>query len=158
MCCCVEPNINGQPGYRWNSDGTFGIHPVNPPHVEVEEEDKIIFDEPGRCGDIDSHSYHYRLVLSEGRGISLLVRHGGGEERISSLSNEYALLDALNKLDTNGRYWVINTLYHTHKDAMEQATNKECYRWQTAAAEKRIKTRKCPALKQVKVWIEEKKA
>jgi hypothetical protein len=150
MCCCEKPNVNGQPGYLWSSRvGRVSIYPVSPPMIE--EGEKIIFDEPGRCGGQDSHSFHYRL-MSDG---ALVVRHGGGDERISYLSNSKALIEALTLLDSNSRYWILNAIYHAQSSAARKATAMEAERWHKAAADKRIKTRKLPSSGSVKVWIEE---
>lgn len=147
MCCCGKPTINGEPGYRWNDpSGPGGIRPVNPP--DVVEGETILFDEPGRCGGIDSHSHHYRVV----RG-SLLVRHGGGDERVR-LSNTNAVITALSGLDSNGRYWLLNAIYQAHHDGGRDAMVKERETWRKAAASKRIRTRKQRGSDSVKVWIE----
>lgn len=60
---------------RWNNEG-ISTRRVDPP--KIEEGETIIFDEPGRCGGIDSHCHHYQLVKSNCGTISLLVRHGAG--------------------------------------------------------------------------------
>jgi hypothetical protein len=80
MCCCGKPTINGELGYRWNNPNAEPmIHPVNAP--DVSEGETILYDEPGRCGGIDSHSFHYRVTKLHG-SLFLLVRHGAGDERI----------------------------------------------------------------------------
>jgi hypothetical protein len=154
MCCCDKPTINGEFGYKWNEPtGPASVRPVNPP--EIQEGDEILFDEPGRCGGIDSHCHHYRLVTRRYSGIALLVRHGGGDDVIPCLSNGRAIIDAMRSLDSNGRYWLLNAMYHTHKDAAQKARVSTTEKWETAAAEKRIHTRKYPARNWTKVWIEE---
>jgi hypothetical protein len=82
MCMCAEPNINGQPGYSWDGKH-IGTREVDPP--ELADGDVLLCDEPGRCGGLDSHCHHYRVVQHYG-SVELLVRHGGGQERIR-LSN-----------------------------------------------------------------------
>ena len=101
-----------------------------------------------RCGGQDSHSYHYRVVRSG--GLYLLVRHGGGDERIR-LSNGRVLLYGLELLDT-ARYWTLNAIYHAHADGARDAREREAARWQRLAAEKRIKTRRQQDGR-VKVWV-----
>ena len=67
-------------GYKWNNpSGQASVYPVNPP--KLADGDTLVRDLPGRCGGQDSHSYHYCLVRSAG-SLNLLVRHGGGDERI----------------------------------------------------------------------------
>ena len=63
MCCCAKPNVNGEPGYSWDGK-SISTRPVDPPMLE--DGDVLLFDEPGRCGGMDSHCHHYRLVKSHG--------------------------------------------------------------------------------------------
>lgn len=151
MCFCGKPVINGELGFRYDFTGGTAVYPVNPP--DVGEAEKIIYDEPGRCGGLDSHSHHYRLVKS-GASLSLLVRHGGGDERIPYLSCEKTLLAPLAALDSNGRYWILNALFHAQRNAASRAKEDEAARWRKAAANKQIKTRKNRGSDSVKVWIE----
>lgn len=148
MCCCGQPNVNGTSGaYSWDGH-SFSTRPVNPP--DLGETDKLLYDEPGRCGGIDSHSHHFRLVRS-GSYRCLLVRHGGGDERMAlGCASGQINLDAL---DSDGRYWLFHTLYAARRDAAEWARETTTAHWRKAAAEKRIRTRKVRA--GVKVWIEQ---
>lgn len=152
MCTCDKPTINGEFGYKWNHPcAGASIYPVNPP--KIENSDEIIFDEAGRCGGIDSHSYHYRLIKSHLDGISLLVRHGGGDEKISFLSNSKMLVNVLKSLDSNGRYWILNAIYRAQLSASSKARKEEEEIWRTALAEKRVKTRKIRNQEAIKIWI-----
>jgi hypothetical protein len=47
----------------------------------LSEGDELIYDLPGRCGGMDSHCHHLRLVKAQFGGYALLMRHGGGDER-----------------------------------------------------------------------------
>jgi hypothetical protein len=136
MCCCATPTINGQPGYRWQPNDTPSTRPANPPALA--DNDRLLFDEPGRCGGQDSHCHHYCVVVNTGDRVELLVRHGGGEERIR-LSNGKAVVGALAALDSNGRYWLLNALYHAQNAAARMARENEHMRWTGAALDKRIK-------------------
>ena len=78
---------------------------------------------------------------------------GGGEERFR-VSSTKTLLDTLATLDSNGRYWVLNAIYHAHNDGERIARDKTNSQWLQAAADKRIKTRKRRNQNSVKVWIE----
>ena len=62
MCSCGKPTINGELGYRWQPTDAPSIHPLNPPDLRPGE--TLVYDEPGRCGGMDSHSFHYRVVSS----------------------------------------------------------------------------------------------
>jgi hypothetical protein len=114
MCCCQTPNINGEPGHQWQPADRPGIRPVSAPDAKG---DNVLYDEPGRCGGQDSHSHHYQIVgaASGARFPRLLVRHGGGDESIR-LSNGAQVLRALAMLDSNGRYWLLNALYHAQSE------------------------------------------
>src|SRR5438876_8662678 len=79
MCYCGKPVVNGELGFRYDFTGGTAVYPVNPP--EFTEDEILVYDEPGRCGGLDSHSHHYRIVRSHG-SLCLLVKHGGGQERI----------------------------------------------------------------------------
>ncbi len=79
MCCCGQPTINGTPGaYSWDGKTWSTRQPEPPP---LQEGDTLLYDEPGRCGGIDHHSHHFRLVRRQYGGHVVLVRHGGGDER-----------------------------------------------------------------------------
>ncbi len=149
MCCCGKPTINGEVGYRWNKpEGAAGIYPVNPPAIADNE--TILYDEPGRCGGLDSHSHHYRVVRSFG-SLYLLVRHGGGDERIR-LSCAETLVAPLAVMNSTGRYWLLNAIHHAQSHAAQAARDAEAARWTRACVEKRIKTRRSRYT--VQVWIE----
>ena len=152
MCMCGKPTLNGEPGYSWDGK-SHGRYPVNPP--EMQEGDELLYDEPGRCGGLDSHSYHLRVVRARYGGFKLRIRHGGGDECIDLGSTRMAF-DALAELDSNARYWLLLRLYHVQSDAARRATERCNQSWRTAAAEKRIKTRK--VRNGVKVWIEPARA
>lgn len=148
MCCCGKPVINGRPGYRWQPNDTPSVRPVDPPKLEAG--DVLIYDEPGRCGNLDCHSHHYRLVKRNG-WCCLLVRHGGGEECIKArFRNKIDLLEAVG----TDRYWLFHVIYYASSEARTDARNKANFYWRNAAAEKRIKTRKTK--KGIKVWVEDK--
>lgn len=134
MCMCERPNINGKHGYRWNESTLAGVHPVNPPALRPGDE--ILYDEPGRCGGLDSHSYHFRVVKRYGRP-ELLVRHGGGDECIPLGSRPG--LAALEWQDSDGRYWLLQMIYHSVTDIRRAAVDAERSRWALAAVQNRIK-------------------
>jgi hypothetical protein len=137
MCCCGKPTINGEVGYRWNKpDGASGVYPLNPPAVA--ENETILYDEPGRCGGQDSHSYHYRVIRSFS-SLTLLVRHGGGDERVYLT---YSVAGPLAALDSTSRYWILNAIFHAHSHAASEARDAERNRWSRAVSEKRVKTRR----------------
>lgn len=145
MCFCGTPTVNGQASKDpWR---------VNPPSVKDDE--TILFDEPGRCGGIDSHAYHFRVVTTyKNQGFAdLLVRHGGGEERIR-LAFYPGIRLPLAATDSNGRYWMLHAIYHAHADAYRLGRDLESQSWRQAAAEKRIKVRKVRGQNTMRVTVE----
>jgi hypothetical protein len=149
MCCCDKSNINGELGYKWQPNDSAGVRWPDPPTIT--ESDTLLSDEPGRCGGIDSHCHHYRVI--EGWCLWLLYKHGGGEGRIR-LSNSAAMRPLLGALDSNARYWLLNSIYHAYNDGQMNGSGRMDEQWRKAAAEKRIKTRKLPHNRGVKVWRE----
>lgn len=153
MCCCGKPTINGTMGYRWQPRDTPSVHPVNPP--DVPDDATILYDEPGRCGGMDCHCHHYRVVQHHSGVVYLYVRHGGGDQKMAMTGAESTILGTLASLDSNARYWMLSMMYHLAEHAARDAHAEECERWRRAAAEKRIKTRKQRGTTAVKVWIEQ---
>lgn len=150
MCMCGKPTINGEPGYSWDGENR-SIRPPNPPATEHGE--TVIYDEPGRCGGLDSHERHYRLVRDRVGGIRLRVRHGGGDESVFLCATGKTLLPGLAALDSTARYWILNTISHAYRDGKSDGAAITEVKWRTAAAQKRIKTRKMRGHDFAKVWI-----
>lgn len=151
MCCCGKPVVNGEPGYRWQPNDVPSIRRTDAPTLD--EGDVLLFDEPGRCGGIDSHCHHYRVVVKN-RYLELLVQHGAGQERITLTDYSKTLQGTLDAMDSNARYWLLNVIFGAQRKAATNARECERHVWTLAAAEKRIKTRKQPKRGLVKVWIE----
>jgi hypothetical protein len=151
MCCCEKPTINGEIGYKWQPDDNPIVRPVDPPMLGALE--ALLFDEPGRCGGLDCHSHHFRLVRGPGGSLGLMVRHGGGNE-FFQLSTTKTFEQTVASLDSNARYWLLHTVYRAYKAGDQTGRNETAARWRLAAAEKRIKTRKERGGDSVKVWIE----
>ena len=135
MCCCGRSTINGQSGaYSWDGK-TFSTYHPNPPALQ--DGDVLLYDEPGRCGGIDSHSHHFRLVNHYGMRY-LLVRHGGGDERIY-IGGSRPGLASFDKMDSDERYWMLQLIYETQRHNSDDARMNERGKWVRAAIEKRIK-------------------
>ena len=151
MCCCDKPNVNGTPGaYSWDGKSHMTREPAPP---ALADGDSLIHDEPGRCGGLDAHSHHFRLVKNAGR-YAILVRHGGGDERIPLGCTVPMTVPALAAMDSNSRYWLFHTLYSVQRDAARSASETCSQEWKQAAAEKRIRTRRLPKRGICKVWID----
>ena len=139
MCFCNQPTINTK---AWRAP-------------DLQDGDVLLFDEPGRCGGLDHHSHHFRVVKHGCGTVSLLVRHGGGDERMRLFPHRQ-LPEFFGSMDSTTRYWILATIYDAYIDGKEDGYAKEHHLWQQAAAEKRIKTRKQSARGIIKVWIEPK--
>lgn len=118
MCCCGKPTINGEPGaYSWDGK-SFSTRQPSPPTLN--EGDELLYDGPGRCGrGVDSHCYHFRVVKHYGTRY-LLVRHGGGEERIELGGSRPGIAPILG-LAAEDTYWLLQTIYHTLSDHTRDA-------------------------------------
>lgn len=151
MCCCGKPTINGQPNaYSWDGKS----YSTRLPHAPtLRDGDELLHDEPGRCGGLDCHSHHFRLVKCYG-SYDVLVQHGGGDERFSLGVVGQRLVPSFDALDSNGRFWLMHTLYSIRASTQRETGEKVAQFWRKAAVEKRIKTRKLRGKGQVKVWIE----
>jgi hypothetical protein len=163
MCCCGKPTRNDEPGYRWQPNDIPVMRGVSaPPAPSAGWE--IIHDEPGRCSPtvggkvyrVDHHSHHYRVFRDEFGSVRAFVRHGGGVVEIGNsydlgkLSMVLALL-----ADSDARFVALMAVEGLTEKAADKARDDERRRWQNAAAEKRIKTRKRRGRNLVDVWIEE---
>jgi hypothetical protein len=137
MCCCPKPSINGEPNaYSWDGK-SLSTRPANPPALS--EGDVLVYDEPGRCGGLDCHSHHFRLVRNGGM-YRLLVRHGGRDDERVEIPR--FAVEPLAPLDTNARYWLLHALYSVQRDSADRASDKTRGRWMQAFLEKRIKARR----------------
>ena len=151
MCFCDKPTINGTAPVKTCFEYPASNYQPNPPALL--DGDVLLFDEPGRCGGLDSHSHHFRLVKHGCGTVSLLVRHGGGDERIR-LYPHRDLPKILGALDSTARYWMLAALHSAYSDGETYGRDRERGTWSQAAVDKRIKTRKSRYT--VKVWIEPK--
>ena len=129
MCCCEKPVVNGEPGYKWQPNDAPMVRQPNPP--DLRDPEYLIYDEPGRCGGADSHCHHFRVTVDHGR-VYLLVRHGGGDERME-FGWKSTTLPALAALDSNGRYWLLCSAFHGMKNAVRTARETERVDWESVA-------------------------
>jgi len=130
MCCCGRPTINGTVPVKMTFNTPAFPYPPNPP--ELREGETLFYDEPGRCSPgSDSHAYHFRVTVERGR-VWLLVRHGGGDERMEfGWANT---MPDLTKLDSFDRYWLFAAIFHGTKKATRDARETERAEWTKAAA------------------------
>jgi hypothetical protein len=103
---------------------------------------------------MDSHCHHYRLV--QNCGVCLLVRHGGGDERIHLSLPRGSNIESSWRMDSNTRYWILNAIYHAHSNGRRDGIASEAAKYLRAFAEGRLKKRKLPKQGTVRIWIEAK--
>jgi len=110
----------------------------------VLETDTLIFSEHGRITNkVDFRSHWLTLVKAQYGGYFLLVKHGGGEERISlGYDHVCNALEALGQLTEDQRYLILYCLYDAHKDAKREAQQETRSYFQLAFLEGRLKRRK----------------
>jgi len=150
MCCCGKPTVNGEEGYSWDGERKM-IRKPDPP--EVADGDALLFDEPGRCGGIDAHCYHFRVINEKHSPYcTLLVRHGN-DERVKLHDYAKQLPDILLHMESNKRFWLLFTIYAVAKAEREKARDDANAKWSRAFIDKRIKKRKRKGL--CSVWIEQ---
>lgn len=107
----------------------------------VQEGDVVVFDEHGRsCNNVDFKSHWLMLVRQQYGGYALLVKHGGGEERIPlGFAHTMTGLLACDSLTSDQRYVMLYLLFDTHQEATRQAEAKTASAYKVAFVEKRLK-------------------
>lgn len=139
MCNCVShPNVNGEPGYRWNDNGPGGVRQPSPPPVGPDE--TVLFDEPGRCGGLDGHAHHFMVIKPQYGYPVLAWNHGGGPGRIELGGPIWKLIaPTIAGLETHARYWLLYAIYEVQETARRTARKAEWAVWHQAALQGRIK-------------------
>lgn len=134
---------------------TYGSEPLRQPVIEAG--DIEVYSEHGR--DIENVCYcshWFKIVRAEFGGFYLLVRHGGGEERVR-LSHKKIVINSLAKLESDERYllmWQMLDIKHESERAAISETRQEI---EEAFVGGRLKKRYYPKRGITKVWIEPKK-
>lgn len=108
---------------------------------------------PGRGTDCRSH--WFRIVKNGGR-FALLVKHGGGEQRVELGYNYRNQAAIFGSLPTDARYWLMWILLEVHNDAARAAVANTSETYKQAFADGRLKKRKNRGQASCKVWIESK--
>jgi len=123
----------------------------------VGESETILASEHGRIThNIDYRSHWFILTRAEMGRYYLLVKHGGGEERIALPSVNFKITaNMIASLDSDVRYLMLHHLYGIHRDARRAAEDKTAGEYRLAFAEGRLKKRKLPK-RGIKVWTEPK--
>lgn len=127
------------------------------PTVEMDE--IMLRSEHGRIThNVDYRSHWFILVKSGHHSYVVVVKHGGGEERVQlPRVNGDVVAKIICSLDSDEAYLLMHKLYDIHKDAANEARDKTAQKYKSAFVEGRLKKRKLPAQGVTKVWIEEAK-
>lgn len=115
--------------------------------------DTLIYDECGRVMDkTDYRSHYFRLVKDSFGSCYLLVKHGAGQERISTGWSK-RIIPSLADLDSDSRYFMLHTLHKMYGYGAQQARTATEHQYRTAFVDGRLKKRKVRGQSAVKVWI-----
>lgn len=109
-----------------------------------EPTDTVIYSEHGRSINHTDYRSHWFAVVKPTIGrYQLLVKHGGGEERIN-LEYEFACggLLALASLESDARYLMLHTLYSLYKDTKQTTETQQGTYYRLAFLEGRLKRKK----------------
>ncbi len=134
-----------------SEERNWGAEPWRAPSLYAG--DSLILDECGRVLGNTCYRSHYFRMVKNGNFNFILVKHGAGEER-HQVGYSNRLGQALVKLDSDARYFMLHTLYTAIKDAKRAASMDTAREYTTAFVEGRLKKRKLPAQHRVRVWIE----
>lgn len=120
----------------------------------LQPDDTLMFDEPGRImRRTDFRSHWFRLVKPKYGFYTLLVHHGGGEER-TVIGYSPQLVDALQALTSDDRYYMLHTLHKLWTAAVTAGAEKTAKTYRAAFAAGRLKKRKLPGRDECRIWIE----
>jgi hypothetical protein len=129
----------------------------------LKEGDELVYCEHGRIvyrtpekkpgSGTDCRSHWFRIVRNGG-SYALLVKHGGGEQRVE-LGYNYRQQDAIfGPLSSDARFWLMWIILEVHNNAGQAATQKTASVYKSAFVSGTLKKRKVRGQQAVKVWIE----
>ena len=130
-----------------------------------DEGDTVIFSEFGRSLDNTNYKSHWFMLVSQRfGGYALLVKHGGGQERINLgylcffHKGHPRIIDTMKVMDTDDRYLMLHTFYDIHTDSRRAERDKVTAELKTAFVEGRLKKRKIKGQAAYKVKVEPRQA
>ena len=101
--------------------------------------DTVLFSECGRVINSTCYrSFWIKIVKSELGGLFLLIKHGGGEERIPLYYNSLPF-QCLESLDSDSRYLLLFTIYKAISDGKREAKQEATNRIFSAFCDGRLK-------------------
>jgi len=136
-------------------DGNWGADPRRAPPLA--EGDTLLRDECGRIiNRIDYRSHYLRLVKAQFGGYYILVKHGGGTERVSIGygSRVPAIIAGLGSEDA---YLLMYEMRDINAEAERRVSASTAATYRRAFAEGLLKKRKVRGSAAVKVWIDSPK-
>jgi len=123
----------------------------------LKDDDTLLYSEHGRVlNNVCYRSHWFKLVKAQYGPTALLVKHGGGEERIENYNLDL-LLPALEKVESDNRYRLLYAVYRTHIEAKRKSADETAQTYRKAFVEGRLRSRKLPAQGKIKIWIESEK-
>jgi len=146
----------------WGADrpaGNWGAEPWRAP--KLAEGDSVLRSEYGRIidgcssggGGIDYRSHWFILVNAKYGGYAILVKHGGGEERIS-LGYNRRVPKIIEGLASDDAYVLMHDMVKLAGESRRNAAEAEASKYRAAFANGLLKKRKVRGSNSVKVWIE----
>ena len=125
---------------------------------ELDGSELLVYNVPGpvirgQNHDVTYESYNLSLV-SHYSTYLLLVRHGGGQERIELGTTGRYLKDILPKLPEVEAFSVLFTIYKAYSKGKMVAASETESKYRLAFAEGRLKKRKIRGQDRCKIWIE----
>ena len=144
---------------NWAEDrreGNWGAEPWREP--KTDEGDTVLYSEHGRIlGKVDYRSHWLMMVHAPFDTLTLLVKHGGGQERINlGYKDRYweQMAKALEPMDSNSRYLMLYALYDLYTDTRRRASEMARAELKLAFVEGRLKKRKIKGQAAYKVKVE----
>lgn len=113
----------------------------------IEPGDTVLFSEPGRVLPSGQYkvcyrSHWFKIVKAQYGGYFLLVRHGGGQERIKLKYSWDMLAGTFESLDSDSRYLLMWQFMDLSHDAAHEARAATAAHYREAFAEGRLTKRK----------------
>lgn len=130
----------------------YGADPWRTPKLEAD--DTVIYSECGRVIDNICYRSHWLMIVKGKYGpYYLVVKHGGGQERIAIDYTEKAV-KALANLESEQRYLLMYTMLSMSTEAYRRGIKDGEEKYRKAFVDGKLKKRKLPKQNAVKTWIE----
>lgn len=118
---------------------------------------RVIYrEERGQRQGTDCRSHWFCLVRQKFGGYALLVKHGGGEERVN-LGYDYKMAPiaaGMALMDSDARYWLLHQFLDVHRDAASATESKYRTAFVNGTLKKKVVKGGTSRYRQYRVWIE----